>query len=113
MTHNTINSRQARENWSTLLREAQTGTRQVITISDIPVAAVVSMADLRRLEEPMATDPALDHLRTQGAAPQAIYQALLKVHHGDAKAAARQLIQHIRAEQEALLMLLDNGPSDH
>lgn len=75
------------------------------SISEFAKAA--TMNEVQRMES--NTDPTLDQLRAQGAAPQAIYQALLKVHNGDTKAAARALALHIQAEQQALVMLLTNG----
>lgn len=75
------------------------------SISEFAKAA--TLHEVHRMES--STDPTLDQLRDQGAAPQAIYQVLLRVHHGDAQAAARALLAHIQAEQQALALLLSTG----
>ena len=70
-------------------------------------AKEATLNEVQRMET--STDPTLDQLRAQGAGPQAIYEVLLKVHRGDAQAAARALLAHIQAEQAALALLLTNG----
>ena len=121
MSTQTLNSRAARQEWRDLLDHALQGGRTIITRDEKPIAVVIGLADLQRLEPPMSEEQAeyttaaegsAFHLDDQGdiqPAPQALVQALLTVHHGDRAAAARALLAHIQAEQQALALLLATG----
>ena len=56
METRTLNSRLARIEWRNLLDDAWRGRRTIITRDEKPIAAVVSVEDLRQLEGKMSED---------------------------------------------------------
>lgn len=97
--------------FGTTFQRVRSGEHLIVTYDGVDTAAIIPVEAYRLITEASMTEDPAFNLNDQGhiqPAPQALVQALLTVHHGDRAAAARALLAHIQAEQQALALLLAN-----
>lgn len=88
-----------RDHTGEVLDRVQSGRRYIIHRFSRPVAALVSIADLQRLEDTMSEDPVLSlediRIRERAATASALAELAYDLHLGDKEKAIRALAEAI------------------